>query len=62
MMIIFILMALIKICHNFSSELANFITRFYTKLTLPQIDIIEIEGKKYNKKDVLDKLKDLKTY
>ena len=53
----------IRVClNNFSSELSNFITRFYTKLTLPQIDTIEIEGKKYNKKDVLDKLKDLKTY
>lgn len=52
----------IRACHNFSNELASFITHFYTKLTLPQIETIEIEGKKYNKKDVLDKLKDLKTY
>ena len=43
-------------------ELASFITRFYKMLTLPPIEIIEIEGKKYRKEEVLNKLKDLKTY
>ena len=52
----------IRACDNFSSELASFITHFYTKLTLPPVEIIEIEGKKYKREEVLDKLKDLKTY
>ena len=52
----------IKACNLLTDEITSFVTRFYTKLTLPQIETIEIEGKKYNKKDVLDKLKDLKTY
>ena len=43
-------------------ELTSFITRFYKMLTLPPIEIIEIEGKKYKKEEVFEKLKDLKTY
>ena len=43
-------------------ELAGFITRFYKMLTLPPIELIEVEGKKYKKEEVLNKLKDLKTY
>lgn len=43
-------------------ELTSFITRFYKMLTLPPIELIEIEGKKYRKEEVFEKLKDLKTY
>ena len=43
-------------------ELVGFITRFYKKCTLPPIETIEIEGKKYCKEEVLEKLKDLNTY
>lgn len=52
----------IKACNLLTDEITSFVTRFYTKLTLPQIDTIEIEGKKYKREEVLEKLKNLKTY
>lgn len=44
------------------SSVATVIKRFYKKCVLPPIETIEIEGRKYKKEEVLEKLKDLKTY
>lgn len=51
----------IKACDLLENNLISLIKYFYTELTLPA-EIIEIDGIKYNKKEVLEKLKDLQTY
>ena len=51
----------IKACDLLENDLISLIKYFYTELTLPA-EIIEINGIKYNKKEVLEKLKDLQTY
>ena len=51
----------IKACDKNDGELISLIKCFYTEQKLP-VETIEINGIKYNKKEVLEKLKDLQTY
>lgn len=47
--------------YNSEHFISQLIIKYWKEEFLPE-ELIEIEGKKYKKEDVLDKLKDLKTY
>lgn len=51
----------IKACDKSDEELISLIKCFYTEQKLP-VETIEIDGKVYEKSEVISRLKDLKTY